>query len=352
MFLFLWITYTISHLHSQLKQTVGWPLNACGECIRILGEMQELKKKIQRTHGKLVQLHVKAAVKIAMAKRLPKDLKEIEFVDPDQVDVQEKNIEIPEIKINEPEAENIVNDCPKHDDATPMDCSTEVSLHDTINNPPRSKSPECEKEEECDEEESEDEDSKEDDPEDDSDWDPEENYQEGTSVKNRLAKRRMERVVNRNTSKDQNLSGTPEEMMAQLRLFKCHLCPRDHKTFKRLARHMSSKHQGQPPVFICCGVNLRRKELEDHMRFHLDKTTFACKVCSKVMISGYRLRIHEIGKHQKGDSEIQCDQCQRKFSSYFARDTHMNTVHSEEREVFSCEQCEKGKLKVRDRKDL
>lgn len=335
MSLLLLIHYTIPYLHSQLKQTVGWPLNACGECIRVLREMQELKKKIQSTHGKLVQLHVKAAVKIAMTKKHLKDVKEIEFVDPDRVNDQEKKIEIPEIEIPQVEKDNpdnIVNDCP------PMDCSTDVSLHDTNHNPSRSKSPESEKEE------SEDEESEEDDPEDDSD--PEDDYQEETSVKTRLAKRRMERVVNRNTSNDQPLSGTPEEMMAQLRLFKCHLCPRDHKTYKRLARHMSSKHQGASPVFICCGVNLKRKELEDHMRFHLDKTTFACKVCSKEMISGYRLRMHEIGQHQIGDSEIQCDQCQRKFSSCFYRDVHVKRVHSDEREVFPCEKCDKGKLKV------
>lgn len=133
-----------------------------------------------------------------------------------------------------------------------------------------------------------------------------------------------------------------DEMMHQMGLLRCHLCPQSFQKYGELTRHCGAAHSAKPSI-TCCQRIFPKVQLSDHMRYHLDKAAFLCQLCEKAFLSGHLLSRHEASKHQLGDSQYKCPVCEHKFRAPNLLAIHM-TKHKEssERPKFKCQHCEKG----------
>lgn len=133
-----------------------------------------------------------------------------------------------------------------------------------------------------------------------------------------------------------------DSTMHEMGLLFCHLCFEEFDKYASLTRHCGAKHKKLPKI-TCCNRVFPKAQLADHMRYHQDQTTFRCQPCAKNLLSGELLTRHNASKHQMGDSQHQCELCDHKFRAPNLLKIHM-IKHTEqsEREVFSCQHCDKG----------
>lgn len=303
-------------------------MNACTACILTLDEMQELKSKIKSTQKQLFHLNIKSAVAGIRIKGEPKDQSDVEFIDPKMLlpakkEEPQKEFEFSEaLKLSDTQTESedeLPPEVPIKDDSESQEDEADKGRAKRT----RTKEPFYAEEGSDEESDS------------DSDGDPEDPS---------TTEQSEDPCDSKACSRDQGM--TPyAEIFQQTGMLKCHLCPRDHPTYKMLLAH-TRKHHKIAPKLTCllCKTGFRSNDLEDHAKYHADKTAFTCSVCQKQFLTGKRLKIHQIGIQQIGESNFNCDQCGKKFAAKTSLRLHM-IVHQDGREVFPCTQCDKSKLK-------
>eukprot|EP00092_Neocalanus_flemingeri_P024354 GFUD01026410.1.p1 GENE.GFUD01026410.1~~GFUD01026410.1.p1 ORF type:complete len:558 (+),score=107.32 GFUD01026410.1:36-1709(+) len=158
--------------------------------------------------------------------------------------------------------------------------------------------------------------------------------------------------------------------------FKCEICDKLFKTKEYLSRHEKKIH-GDPIYYVCsfcgknfksashrkdheeihrgeadaecglCGAQVRKKNLERHMKTHSDDAEFQCDICAKPLKTVEALRAH-MNSH---DLPFKCEYCEKAFSTKYSMKSHTVQQHLLKREsdnskskidkpMTKCDQCD------------
>lgn len=277
----------------------GWPRLACKSCIRVLDEMRELKEKIRDSEEKLAEFRNSVDFVLAETDASNRETQPISPAVNSPPTVPEKRVRTTrsssskKIKQEPEEVEEIIEisaadevDSGEDDDKDP---------HDTIL---------AKVDESC------------------------EDINPSSSAK----KRRNRRIEDH----------PYDEMMFNMDILRCHLCPETFPKYGQLTRHCGTVHSCKANV-VCCNHSFPKIQLSDHMKYHLDSKSFACTRCDKNFLSGQLLDRHNSTKHQMGESQYKCQVCDHKFRAPNLLRIHM-TKHTDKslREEFKCQHCSKG----------
>ena len=88
---------------------------------------------------------------------------------------------------------------------------------------------------------------------------------------------------------------------------------------------------------MCDEIFPRRRLLCVHVRTHVNKADFKCKICSNKYTDKYRLEIHFYEVHKKM-IRFQCTRCEFKCATASNINQHHRNYHQEPR--FACDECE------------
>eukprot|EP00092_Neocalanus_flemingeri_P024355 GFUD01026411.1.p1 GENE.GFUD01026411.1~~GFUD01026411.1.p1 ORF type:complete len:479 (+),score=93.72 GFUD01026411.1:36-1472(+) len=158
--------------------------------------------------------------------------------------------------------------------------------------------------------------------------------------------------------------------------FKCEICDKLFKTKDTISRHKKKIH-GDPIYYVCsfcgknfksashrkdheeihrgeadaecglCGAQVRKKNLERHMKTHSDDAEFQCDICAKPLKTVEALRAH-MNSH---DLPFKCEYCEKAFSTKYSMKSHTVQQHLLKREsdnskskidkpMTKCDQCD------------
>ncbi|XP_065085034.1 transcription factor grauzone-like isoform X1 [Ochlerotatus camptorhynchus] len=114
-----------------------------------------------------------------------------------------------------------------------------------------------------------------------------------------------------------------EKMIAENVSLECDSCQKKFDTFVILQKHSMAEHKKLSYV-LCCGKKFNMKpRLVDHVRFHLDPTTFQCKVCFKNLPHTESLKRHMDRNHTSAEAKtLKCSMCPKMFSHKQLLNTH------------------------------
>ncbi|XP_062553327.1 zinc finger protein 62 homolog [Armigeres subalbatus] len=80
--------------------------------------------------------------------------------------------------------------------------------------------------------------------------------------------------------------------------FTCEICGATESTFTQLRNHFADNHDPQDPYVKCCGKRfIRRYDLLNHVKVHVDPDAFQCEFCKKRYGSKDSLILHKQIKH-------------------------------------------------------
>jgi len=120
--------------------------------------------------------------------------------------------------------------------------------------------------------------------------------------------------------------------------FKCEVCDKVFKTKDYLRRHTKKIHCADPIYFVCsfCGKNFKSaSHRKDHEEIHRGEADAECDIC------GAQVRKRNLERHMKThseESEFQCDICAKPLKTAEAFKAHMNSHEL----PYKCEFCEKA----------
>ncbi|XP_062538414.1 transcription factor grauzone-like [Armigeres subalbatus] len=129
-----------------------------------------------------------------------------------------------------------------------------------------------------------------------------------------------------------------EKMIAENINLECDSCQKKFESFGSLQKHSSKEHSKLAYVF-CCDLRFNKKpRLIDHVLFHLDPTSFQCKICHKNLPHTESLRRHMDSNHAPAELKtLKCSMCPKMF-------THLKFLKTHERyhnRRWLCEICNK-----------
>ncbi|XP_001648712.2 PR domain zinc finger protein 5 [Aedes aegypti] len=129
-----------------------------------------------------------------------------------------------------------------------------------------------------------------------------------------------------------------EKLIADNITLECDTCQEKHDSFMALQKHSVAEHKKLAFVF-CCDLKFNKKpRLVDHVLFHLDPTSFQCKICHKNLPHSESLKRHIEKNHAPEESRtIKCSMCPKMF-------THQKFLSTHERyhnRRWHCEICDK-----------
>jgi len=158
--------------------------------------------------------------------------------------------------------------------------------------------------------------------------------------------------------------------------FECKICQKLFKTKDYLNRHNRKVH-GDPRFYVCsfcgknfksashrkdheeihrgeadaeceiCGAQVRKKNLDRHMKTHSDEADFTCELCAKPLKTIEAFRAH-MNSHVL---PFKCEFCEKAFSTKYSMKSHTvqqhllkkEPSHSKSREpkpMFQCDRCD------------
>ncbi|XP_062533931.1 transcription factor grauzone-like isoform X2 [Armigeres subalbatus] len=129
-----------------------------------------------------------------------------------------------------------------------------------------------------------------------------------------------------------------EKIIAENINLECDSCQKKCDSFGSLQRHSSTEHSKLAYVF-CCGLRFNKKpRLIDHVLFHLDPTSFQCKICHRNLPHTESLKRHMDSNHAPEETKtLKCSICPKMF-------THQKFLRIHERyhnRKWSCDICDK-----------
>ncbi|XP_075158448.1 uncharacterized protein LOC142231711 [Haematobia irritans] len=118
-------------------------------------------------------------------------------------------------------------------------------------------------------------------------------------------------------------------------LLGCYVCSEEFPNFIAVKEHFQKDHPNDMFYIECCGRKIRyRFRLQEHASFHLNPTTFQCKVCGKCFTSQSTLDGHANYSHPKDQSPFPytqtCPICYKVFTYRTGVYQHVRRYHPEE----------------------
>ncbi|XP_058836071.1 transcription factor grauzone-like [Topomyia yanbarensis] len=124
----------------------------------------------------------------------------------------------------------------------------------------------------------------------------------------------------------------------------CELCSERFEAFNQLKKHYSRIHNKKGFVKCC---NLRfgdAKRLKEHIKVHINPSSFQCDKCDKNFCSKRSLRCHQLVIHLPDDQKLfRCNICSKKYAKQYQLNQHLNThtIEAKEENELLCPQCQK-----------
>ncbi|XP_055622141.1 transcription factor grauzone-like [Toxorhynchites rutilus septentrionalis] len=120
----------------------------------------------------------------------------------------------------------------------------------------------------------------------------------------------------------------------------CKYCSESFVTFKQLKKHYSSVHN-QRGFVMCCDLRFDDPtRLREHIRVHMNPSTFHCSECKRNFCSKRSLLNHRLLLHLPNEQRsFSCNLCSKRFAKQYQLNTHM-LGHKNQKD-FPCQNCDK-----------
>ncbi|XP_037031596.1 transcription factor grauzone-like [Bradysia coprophila] len=137
-----------------------------------------------------------------------------------------------------------------------------------------------------------------------------------------------------------------ESKMADYFRMNCDLCSVALESMADIQQHFKNMHNINRGYLRCCDCSNRkfrmRKQIVDHVTWHLDPTAFQCKKCLKTFTEESRLVTHKASHHMDDDKLIfNCHVCEKRFGKQHILNEHVRRVHPPDDQSFACDICQK-----------
>ncbi|XP_067013373.2 zinc finger protein 596 isoform X5 [Anabrus simplex] len=129
---------------------------------------------------------------------------------------------------------------------------------------------------------------------------------------------------------------------AQVKQYKCTVCPKSFQTQSNLRRHLlvhNAERQRQHPCSICNKLFTRIDSLKRHELWHTGERRYSCTVCGRSFFASGNLKKH-IFKHS-GEKPYICSICGKAYTERSTLKAHQ-VVHSDNQKPYSCDICGKS----------
>ncbi|XP_068086215.1 zinc finger protein 81 isoform X2 [Anabrus simplex] len=129
---------------------------------------------------------------------------------------------------------------------------------------------------------------------------------------------------------------------AQVKQYKCTVCPKSFPTQSNLRRHLQihdAKRQRQHPCSICNKMYTRVDTLKRHELWHTGERRYSCTVCGRLYLHRWNLNQHML-KHSVV-KPYTCSICGKAYTQRSTLISHQ-VVHSDNQKPYSCDVCGKS----------
>lgn len=119
---------------------------------------------------------------------------------------------------------------------------------------------------------------------------------------------------------DQWSTKTDDFILRFIPIINCKLCEEKFSSFNKLRAHANTAHPDANDWFTCCGRNyLCRRDLFNHLNFHVNPNKNACQTCLMVFGSAQKYNHHVVEFHTDA---FKCGSCPIAFGSEFQLSKH------------------------------
>merc|ERR1712179_652846 len=118
----------------------------------------------------------------------------------------------------------------------------------------------------------------------------------------------------------------------------CSFCGKNFKSASHRKDH-EEIHRGEADANCeICGAQVRKKNLERHMKTHSDEADFTCDICEKAFSTKYSMKSHTVQQHllkketkspksKEGKTMFKCNQCGYQCTTSKYMKTHQAVKH-------------------------
>lgn len=166
----------------------------------------------------------------------------------------------------------------------------------------------------------------------------EQKIRDEATIEERLLKK-FRRKVKKITLEESRLIGE----MRTRGLLKCHICEQEQETHFDVYIHTMEVHQTRGFISCCDNRLASPRYAYDHMRSHLNPDQFKCDQCDRRFITYTARQHHKVRQHTSvEDRKFKCVLCEKSFSSANPLKRHMQNHIPEKERPHKCPHCGQG----------